>query len=664
MKVDIRNFMSYEQETIDFGDSHTTLVAGSNGSGKSAALESIHFCLYGSGRISPTEEMTRIQGDGTMSVTVYMRVGEYGEVQFSRSYDGKRGRFEVKTIDSEEVDLKGSEAQDFVIQVFGTEEDFLLTKFYGLTELNKAKNPLIATPSEALDSLQAFAQAHAYLQFSKVTSERKKQAEKRVTVLEGLIDNTEIEDVPELENKLDLLQRKVRKANKELREIRGQRSELDETEERFRNLMSRQEVTKKEIQSQIEWIADIEEEISQAESQIRGSESDWKEVNEKVQSLVSEREKWRSRDEVSEELQSVRDQIVDKESKIALYLSAQAAHSDGESECPLCHSSEYSESVVEEWKQKEEELTKEVSGLRLRQSELVAESQRIVDLERDLSRSETELSRLNEKGEKARSDLQGFQHKLKQLVAKREKLEGDLGGIQKQLKQSEFEGLQEKIQELSSENDRVVELIGALTSEQSGVEKSIKEAESKKKKLVQQKGELEDLKVQVQALSVLSEAFSRYGIPYDILSGVLRTLNEVCTSVYQDFDSGAQVNIELDESGKRPGVRFYLQDIGGKKDYRKLSTGQRAMYFFSYRVAVNKILSQSKGLQGDFIVLDEIAANLDQQNVRNLIRVTEKTVRKWFPVVMMVSHVAVPGVFDQVLNVSMDNDGISRISYS
>ena len=74
MRIRLKNFRCYEDETFDFGKSGLALLSGSSGKGKSTILMGIHFALFGIG--------TKVTAYGKTSCMVEM---EFDDLKIIRT---------------------------------------------------------------------------------------------------------------------------------------------------------------------------------------------------------------------------------------------------------------------------------------------------------------------------------------------------------------------------------------------------------------------------------------------------------------------------------------------------------------------------------------------------------------------------------------------------
>jgi len=84
--------------------------------------------------------------------------------------------------------------------------------------------------------------------------------------------------------------------------------------------------------------------------------------------------------------------------------------------------------------------------------------------------------------------------------------------------------------------------------------------------------------------------------------------------------------------------------------------GEKVMFFISVRVAIAQIVSVDSPLTVDFLILDEVMANLSPKSRDNLIRLVNKVLRKIFPQLLMVSHTPMRDIFSQTITVTAEND--------
>ena len=124
------------------------------------------------------------------------------------------------------------------------------------------------------------------------------------------------------------------------------------------------------------------------------------------------------------------------------------------------------------------------------------------------------------------------------------------------------------------------------------------------------------------------------------------------------FDNG-EIRID-DIPGEKPGIDFYLYTSAGKKPYHLLSTGESVLVYLSVRIAMSMILSNIKNNNIDFLIIDEVAGNLDPDKRDMLAGVINNLLRRMYSQVFVTSHVELPDVFDSTIKIKKQGD-ISKV---
>jgi exonuclease SbcC len=57
LQLTLKNFLSYQEASLDFSQLHTACISGVNGAGKSSLLEAIAWCLWGKSRVSTEDDL-------------------------------------------------------------------------------------------------------------------------------------------------------------------------------------------------------------------------------------------------------------------------------------------------------------------------------------------------------------------------------------------------------------------------------------------------------------------------------------------------------------------------------------------------------------------------------------------------------------------------------
>ena len=133
MKVRLKNFKCYDDETFDFGDNGLALLSGSSGQGKSSIIHGIYFALFGGG--------TKVVSYGKSSCLVEL---EFDGLTISRTK--RPNRLIVNDIYEDQA------GQDIINNKFG--DTFEVTGYVAQNALNSF---ILMSPIEKLAFLEKFA---------------------------------------------------------------------------------------------------------------------------------------------------------------------------------------------------------------------------------------------------------------------------------------------------------------------------------------------------------------------------------------------------------------------------------------------------------------------------------------------------------------------------
>ena len=84
LKLTLKNFLSYQDVTLDFQGLHTVCICGANGAGKSSLLEAIAWTVWGQGRTSSDEDVIHASADYVRTDFVFICYQEVYRIIRSR----------------------------------------------------------------------------------------------------------------------------------------------------------------------------------------------------------------------------------------------------------------------------------------------------------------------------------------------------------------------------------------------------------------------------------------------------------------------------------------------------------------------------------------------------------------------------------------------------
>lgn len=651
-KIVLDNFLSYEHAIVELSGS-TIAIVGDNGVGKSAFLESIPYAYFGIGR-ETKEGMSRLNGDGSHCVEIWE---DTVVVSRGRKVNGT-GFTEVR-IHTGELLAKGKEADDWIVNHLGmTGDTFMLTAFFGLGD-SYSDTLLRVCPSARLESLQALAQVGLYREFLTQAKSEYTEHEKACLQAQSRKDGIEsaLVDEAELQLKIEGREKVIQASELDMDKLRKTRSDYQAEEAAYQAFVCERERLTVERRDMKSKIVQLTSEVEAYATQMEIDTDFVKESRDKVARLTSD---LKSMDVPAISLR------VDELNKsritmdTTLKLKNVALTLDGEATCPLCDQA-ITYDIIQSWGEAVVDLKTSIECVCVESANL----QKQVDMSRSWETTVNELSaevtqtlgditKAKESKTIKDRDILMCTGELVRMDDRFHVLSEKLGG--------EYQGLQENIRRVLAEFDACQSVKHTALGEITQLKEAVKRNDASRKMLVEISKTIDMAKSCMVALNLLKAAWSRYGIPLQLVHTLMQRIEDRASSVYQEFDNGQISVCEIDDRGK-PGIQFYLVDRKGKRTFSQLSLGEKVMFFISIRVAIAQIVSQDSPISVDFLVLDEVLGNLSPKRRDDLVRLINKTLRKIFPQLILVTHTSMPDIFDKNIEVSMENDiSIMKVS--
>jgi DNA repair exonuclease SbcCD ATPase subunit len=638
--IELVNFMSFAHESITGLDKYSTIaVSGENGDGKSALLESIYYVLYGGGRTSTLAKLVR-EGREEMEVSLHLFDREDKDVTVKRGISKGKGWAQYYVGD--DLKAQGAAVEKIVNeQLLGINAStFLLTNFFGLG----ANDTLMKVrPSERLETMQSIANINIYSDaFHPSASKRSSGISQKLNESRGALTSlvesrksvTNVqESIKSIEtllikkrlgvDKLQILQKEIADGLDRLTSFESERKVLSS---KLYTVLSQQKVYKKEIE-------DIQDELAGALDRSNSILGCINEANKEIEGF-NEKDLEEKKKEASD--------LVAKYGA-AISLRETALKNPHDANCPLCGGELNDESCTKE------KWTKEIQKLQPKfdkSNEVWGMADRSL---KDLRKGEKRIALLKSEREAllhTQGRLNASMEKRKPLI---QRISSDIASYKQRLdvlgkKIKELDRTFPKAGDLQKRIGEGISEIGRLEGNLEALQESLAEAEDHKREVQSKKRELRKLLLDKEATELAVTAFSRYGIPLNLIQGLCGKIEEEATVVYNSFDSGQIEVADTDDRGK-PGIDFFLFNRTGRRSYDQLSEGQKVMVFLSVRLALSKIISKSKGIKHDFLVLDEITSHLSPNRRDDLTTLIIDVLGKSFSQIFMVSHSEIRDIF-------------------
>lgn len=174
----------------------------------------------------------------------------------------------------------------------------------------------------------------------------------------------------------------------------------------------------------------------------------------------------------------------------------------------------------------------------------------------------------------------------------------------------------------------------------------ITKSETEISRLEEEKDEYSDLIKKWRIFSLVENAFSKKGIPLQIIASQLPLINEEISKILQGV---VGFTVELETKPGSNDMQVYI-NYGDSRRIVECGSGmEKMMSSLAIRVALINISSLPKT---DLLVIDEGFGALDDTNIEACSRLLN-SLKKWFKNIMIISHVdAVKDAVDNVLEIT------------
>lgn len=180
-------------------------------------------------------------------------------------------------------------------------------------------------------------------------------------------------------------------------------------------------------------------------------------------------------------------------------------------------------------------------------------------------------------------------------------------------------------EEVKSLESRLKELKSQNPDFESVINKQSKKLENYKKSISQIKSQIQELEKQVNLYKwAYSEPFGNNGIKAFIFESSLSELNNLLSSYSEVLGFNIKFMVDLNSSRKDFVVNINLEGV--EVFYEELSGGQKQLVNLAMALAMNQIITQSKGVNIAF--LDEVFESLSYDNIEVVIGLIKKVYRE------------------------------------
>jgi exonuclease SbcC len=667
--IKLENIRSYTDQTIEF-PLGTTLFEGDIGSGKSTILMAIEFALFGLGSEKGAALLRVGAKKGSVTLTFEVEGEEY-EVYRCLERKGKGVQQSDGYIKTKEgiLHLSASELKEKILEILKFNEppdpkaQSVIYRYAVFTPQEEMKAILWMKPDLRLQTLRKAFRVEDY----------------RIAVDNALAVRTLIRDKAiTLSSRASDLEKKREAHKNKKAEMQEYRKQLETLQKNENELKGRRETLNAELeklQKQRDELGKAVGEVPLLNSQIeeknaeilnlkKEEESLIKDLSEKIQPAIEELTKIekptsKSEEELSSELSGLR---LLRENLIKMEAGIQSKINDYESIerngiCPTCDRPADPKEFMEKVEQKKKEKEK------------LAET--INDYDRKISELD-ELQRMLRRYNQAQEQLKILKGQAERITEQLTKVRTKIGSLNEQVAEAgrklekakeeleEYTKLSSKIETIRQELKKADEEFTKIRGEITSVQTMLKEREREVAELETEIETKEKERKMAEKLNEYVMWIEEFFVPtLDIIE------KHVMLSINQEFNQHFQRwwGLLVDDTTKEARIDEEFTPIieqdGYELDINYLSGGEKTSLALAYRLALNSIVQKvSVGMKSNLLILDEPTDGFSKEQ---LFKIREILNEIKCPQVIIVSHEKELESFaDQVFRVEK-NEGISEI---
>jgi exonuclease SbcC len=212
LQLTLKNFLSYQQATVDFRGLHTACICGSNGAGKSSLLEAITWVIWGESRAATEDDVIQVGATEVRVDFVFLSQQQTYRVIRSRQRGGGTAlEFQVEA-DSGFRSLTGKgvkATQQQIIAGLKLDYDTFINSAY--LRQGRADEFMLKRPTERKQVLVDLLKLNRYEQLAEQAKESAKEYKNQTEQIEQLIASiqTQLPQKPSTLEEQNYLQAKI-----------------------------------------------------------------------------------------------------------------------------------------------------------------------------------------------------------------------------------------------------------------------------------------------------------------------------------------------------------------------------------------------------------------------------------------------------------------------
>jgi len=661
LECELKNFMSYQGQKIDFRKLSVTSIIGrfvnnwarSNGTGKSTIFESLTYCIFG----KTSKEDVLMQGEEIVEVSWLFEIGDE-TIRITRGKNNKGGYlyFGINGIDKSEGK---NETQEMIEKKIGVNYYiFIATIFFQQFEQDTFSS---ATPTDRKtylkDILNLGLYDNCYEEVNKELKQIQTQLDSTETKKSFLENKLKDIDVKSIEKEIEANNKRLVKSKEELSELKNKQKEEREVLVNYNRILDK--------------INDLETQLKDNKEELKQYQTNDKEIRvpKKIELDFSEDdvEEIRTKGELlKEKINELKIASANLKSRISMDNERIETLSKNDT-CPTC------EADLKDKNKKSKLINKIHASIEFLETSLQENNNVIISHEiklDDLRKQYKEKKELLKKSEQDNNSIDILIEKKLNIQSFIEKIRTKISVLNEKIKELEKEGdkynidnlkdYKKLIEKMEKQIEDLVYFLSEKNNQLKIFEKTVKEKDG-------YETETKKLREEVNNYSVLKEVFGKNGIVAQLIKQSIEEIQDNANSILKDI-LGNEFEIEFEtlkelknkNADLRDTLEIFVNTKNGRRGYKSFSGGERSIINFAIRMSLSQLLSKLNKVRFNFIVLDEIFSAIDEWNSEKLIRVINY-LKNYFQQIFIISHTSIKDSFINQIIVEKDKKGISRI---
>lgn len=641
-KIDIENFRSIQNATVELANQGTVIVKGineyeenalSNGSGKSSVFEAIIFALFDETSSGEKDVANRIINNG-YSVNLYFSV-DGDNYTISRYSKGTKSNVVLYKNDVDISARNKTDTNKLIISILGITKSIFLDSVF--LSQSVSTNLTSLTPTARKERLEILTNTDYTI------NNFKEMLKCEQTKYEGNCVKAKL-DLTKLEGKVDVI-------NSQKLDIQSKINKIDEQIAR-RNALGNLETIEDEIQTAQKNIEIQNYDLEQKELAITVQETKIEEYRKTGEDNLIERDNLNTiivakREECSNLSNNIDNLnlFINQCNREIIRLQNEIVKIKNSDTCPTCGrkyeivNDEHIKNTIAELesniKVEEDKISKN--------NEEIANIQKVLD-EKIIEGKElrADLDNLDVKINKYKQELENLEKVKKSFVEDRQRIMNNI-----KLLQANIEACRSKKDQILKievgNKEEFNKMLENLDTEISNIEDEIAECTE----IYTQNNEYEE--VVKNSIQLVTKEFRTY-----LLQNSLIYLNKLLANYSMELFSNEKDIITIDGDDSK--LDIYL----GNATYESLSGGEKTRVNIALLLAQKSLANIIGNISCNIIILDEILGYCDSQAENNVINLIVRELDS-LESIFMVSHKEIPIGYDTQLIIVKNQDGLSSV---